>query len=68
MKINFTDCYREKGSCIEGDGIYIECRSPDDWRLFRMSNTHQGQYCKATKNAKAIILKPYTNIRHKGLA
>jgi hypothetical protein len=54
-------CSRKENACIEGDAIYIECRKPDDWRLFRMTNNHNGHRCKAKKNAKAILLKTYTN-------
>jgi len=57
------DCYRDEGDCIEGDSIYIQCQDPQQWKLFRKSGQHRGRKCKAKKDAKAIILRSYTNIR-----
>jgi hypothetical protein len=54
---------RAKGDCIAGDKIKVECRKPGNWVLFRMSGQHKGIMCVAEKNAKATILKEYTNIR-----
>lgn len=54
---------RSKGDCIAGDAIKIECRKPGKWTLFNMSGKHKGAVCVAEKNAKATILKEYTNIR-----
>lgn len=60
----FKNCQRNAKDCIVGDTIYIECRKPGSWNLFQMSGQHRGSCCSAKKNAKAIILKTYTNIRN----
>jgi len=57
------DCRREEGACIEGDTIYVQCQKPGKWTLFRKSEQHRGSHCKADKDAKAVLLKKYTNIR-----
>jgi hypothetical protein len=57
------DCYREEGACIEGDTIYVECRKPGRWKLIRMSGRHEGRSCKAEKNAMALLLRKYTNVK-----
>ena len=59
----FQNCLRDINSCIEGDSIYIECRKPSNWKLFQMTAQHKGSSCNARKNAKAIILKSYTNVK-----
>jgi len=56
-------CLRDLGDCIEGDSIYVECRKKGKWKLFRMSGQDKGVKCTAKKNAKAIILREYTNIK-----
>ncbi len=56
-------CLRAPGDCIEGDSIYVECRKKGKWKLFRMSGQHQGVQCTAKTNAKAVILRKYTNIK-----
>ena len=56
-------CYRKEYDCIEGDAIRIECRKPRKWKKFNMSGTHKGSACTAYKNAKATILKSYTNVK-----
>lgn len=56
-------CYRNVGDCLEGDSIHVECRSPGKWNLYRMTGQHKGWKCKIQKNAKAIILKTYTNVK-----
>ncbi len=55
-------CLREQGDCIEADSIYIECRKYSNWKLFQKSGTHKGSRCKIQKDAKATILKKYTNV------
>ena len=64
QKAVFKNCLQNKNDCIAGDTIYIECRKPGGWKLFRMSIRHHGNCCTARMNAKAIILKPYTNIKN----
>jgi hypothetical protein len=59
---NEKPCLREVNDCIEGDSIFIECRTPGDWKLFNMSGNHKGSCCVIKKNAKARIQKKYTNI------
>ena len=58
-----TKCYRNVGDCIVGDQIYVECRKPDKWKLIRRTGQHQGSVCTVKKDAKATILKAYTNIQ-----
>jgi len=65
IKNIFKNCSRKANDCIEGDTVYIECRKPGVWKLFRMSTQHHGNCCKARMNAKAIILKSYTNVKTK---
>ena len=55
--------YRNKGDSVSGDIIRVECRDPDKWKLFQMSGQHKGWRCIARKNAKAEILKAYTNVK-----
>jgi hypothetical protein len=55
--------YRNVGDSIAGDQIRVECRKPGKWKLFRRTGQHQGQVCKVEKDAKATILKAYTNIQ-----
>jgi hypothetical protein len=54
---------QNKGDRISGDSIYVRCRSPGSWNLFRMSGRHKGSETKARKNAMAVIEMPYTNVR-----
>jgi hypothetical protein len=57
------DCVHDKNACIEGDSIYVECRKiPTKWDLMQMSGQHKGSCATIKKNAKAIILKSYTNV------
>lgn len=56
------NCYQDFGDCIEGDSIRVECRKYTKWKLFRKSKQHKGSTCKISKNAKATILKSYTNV------
>ncbi|RLB35555.1 MAG: hypothetical protein DRH20_10905 [Deltaproteobacteria bacterium] len=58
----FKNCSRKPYDCIEGDHIYIQCNAPGKWKVFRKSGQHKGQACDAKKDAKAILLKSYTNI------
>jgi len=37
QKAVFKNCLQNKNDCIAGDTIYIECRKPGGWKLFRMS-------------------------------
>jgi hypothetical protein len=60
---SFRDCRREVDACIEGDTIYAECRKPDKWLLIRKSGQHKGMCGTFRKDAKAIILKSYTNVK-----
>ena len=59
---SFKNCQRKAQACIEGDIIYIECRTTGKWKKLQMSGQHNGRWCKAKKNAKAIILQSYTNV------
>lgn len=56
--------YSEKNTGIQGDHIYITCQKPGKWILFRKSEKHRAKECHAQKDAKAIILKPYTNVKN----
>jgi hypothetical protein len=56
-------CLQEVGDCVQGDSVRVECRKPADWKLFRMTEQHKGWRCVAKKNAKATILKKYTNVK-----
>ena len=57
-------CYRNVGDSVAGDQIRVECRKPGDWNLFKMSGQHNGWKCTAKKNAKATVLRSYTNIKN----
>jgi hypothetical protein len=57
------ECYRNVGDCIAGDQIRVECRTPGKWKLYRRTGQHQGSVCIVKKDAKATILKSYTNIQ-----
>lgn len=62
-RVKFQDCVRDENACIEGDSIYVECRKPPaKWYLKQMSGQHKGSSATINKNAKAIILKSYTNV------
>jgi len=56
-------CGRDVWDCIEGDSIYVECRKPGKWTKFRRTGQHQGHSCTAKKDAKATLLRFYTNIK-----
>jgi len=56
-------CQTTENACIEGESVYIECRTPSKWKLFRMTGNHQGSKCTAKKNVRAIILRERTNIQ-----
>ena len=58
--------YRNEGDTISGDAIRVECRDPGKWQLFQMSGKHKGSHCLARKNAKAVIIKCYTNVKTSG--
>lgn len=51
------------GDSIKGDAIRVEGRKFSRLPLFQMSKQHKGSYCLVEKNAKAIILKAYTNVK-----
>jgi phage protein U len=55
--------YRQEGDSIAGDQIRVSCMKPEQWILFQKSGQHKGSYCIAKKDAKAKILKAYTNIK-----
>lgn len=57
-------CLREPDDCVQGDRLHIQCRKPGKWKLFQMSGDHKGKRCKVEKNAKAKVLKKYTNIQN----
>lgn len=48
---------------ITGDSIYVQCRTPSQWKLFQMSGTHKGHQSYARKNAKAVIERAFTNVQ-----
>lgn len=55
--------YRQEGDSIAGDQICVSCMKPREWKLFQKSGQHKGSFCIAEKDAKAKILKAYTNIK-----
>lgn len=55
--------YRQQDDSIAGDQIFVRCMKPEQWRLFQKSGQHKGSCCVAKKDAKAKILKAYTNIK-----
>jgi hypothetical protein len=57
--------YTNPGDSIRGDSIRVQGRKYSKWQLFQMSKQHKGSFCIVEKNAKATILKAYTNIRSK---
>jgi hypothetical protein len=61
----FKNCLRNANDCIVGDSIYIVCQKPQNWALITKSSQHKGQCCTAKKDAKAIILRSYTNVKTK---
>jgi len=56
--------YRNVGDMVCGDTIKVECRDPGKWKLIQMSGQHKGSICIAKKNAKATIVKSYTNVKN----
>jgi hypothetical protein len=58
-----TPCYRNVGACIEGDPIRVKCQAKGKWKMIQKSNQHRGSYCIIKKDAKATILKSYTNLQ-----
>jgi len=52
---------KNKGDSISGDRLYIECRKPGKWQLFRKSGNHKGSETRAEKDATAVIENAYTN-------
>ncbi len=62
-KYGFNNCGREEGDCIEGDQLLVVCRTPKPWKLDRITESHRGKRCIVQKNAKARVLRSYTNIR-----
>ncbi len=61
----FKNCLRNTNDCIVGDSIYIVCRKSEKWKLVSKSHQHKGSCCTARKDAKAVILKSYINIKTK---
>ena len=65
QKAVFKNCLQNKNDCIAGDTIYIECQKPNKkWTLITKSNQHKGSSCTARRDAKAVILKSYTNVKN----
>ena len=56
-------CERKEGACIEGDKIRVQCMKSGKWKVASRSHQHKGHFCVAEKDAKAFILKSYTNIK-----
>lgn len=56
-------CYRNAGDCIEGDQIYVRAMKPGKWVLIRKSNQHNAMKCIAKKDAKAELIRAYTNVK-----
>lgn len=54
---------RNIGDNIAGDRIYVRCRKPSEWKLYRMTNTHKGHQTTAQKNAYAEIEQAYKNLQ-----
>gem|GEM_PF-2149538 len=54
-------CLREPNNCVEGDQLYIECKKKGRWELIQKSGQHKGSSCTVKKNAKAIVLRKFTN-------
>ncbi|KKK78154.1 hypothetical protein LCGC14_2846390 [marine sediment metagenome] len=59
----FKNCRRAEEDCIAGDQLLIVCMKPKDWQLDRITKSHRGKYCIARKNAKAKVLRSYTNVK-----
>jgi len=57
------ECYRNVGDCIEGHSIRVESQKQSRWKLFQKSKQHRAKRCVIKKDAKATILKSYTNIQ-----
>jgi hypothetical protein len=55
--------YTNPGDSIRGDAIRVEGRKFSRLILFQMSKQHKGTCCTVEKNAKATILKAYTNVK-----
>ena len=54
--------HTEKGDSIAGDHIRVTCRKKGAWTEIRKSGQHNGHQCEAKKDAKAEIVKAYTNV------
>ena len=58
--------FREIGDAIEGDQILVECRKPaKNWSTVRGSEQHHYYATALKKNAFAVIVKAFTNVRQK---
>jgi len=57
-------CYRNVGDCIEGYSIRVVSQKQGKWKLLQKSNQHKGRFCVVRKDAKATLLKSYTNLQN----
>ncbi|MEW6267445.1 MAG: hypothetical protein AB1641_30605 [Thermodesulfobacteriota bacterium] len=55
--------HREAGHALEGDQILIECRKPGKWQTVRASQSHHYFATVITKNAYAVPVRAFTNVR-----
>lgn len=54
---------REQGDALAGDQILIECRKPGKWQTVRGSEQHHYFTTIASKNAYAVIVRRFTNVK-----
>lgn len=57
------DCYQEVNDCVKGDKLRIVCRKKNNWKKRRHTGQHNAQVCVVEKNAKATIVRAYTNVK-----
>ena len=55
--------HRSPGTAIEGDQILVECRKPGKWQTARASERHHYFTTAASKNAYAVLVRRFTNVR-----
>lgn len=53
---------RHPGDNIAGDRLDIQCQKRGKWKLFGKSGQHKGSQTTAEKDARATIVKSYTNV------
>ncbi len=51
------------GHALSGDQIVVQCRKPSDWKTVRGSEQHNYFRATAKKNAYAVLIQKFTNVK-----